>query len=122
MPPLQALLAPVSGYLNVVANASLLEARWCMPLACARYLTISVALLVLLLPPLLLLSARDAWLRPLPVRVAAVAPFLLVPNAEEIWLQTLPCQFELTLCSAIILCLDTAQGAGAVGRRFAVRS
>src|SRR3978361_639414 len=46
MPPLQALLAPVGGYLNIVANASTLAARWLLPLRLAPYLTIAAALAV----------------------------------------------------------------------------
>lgn len=116
MTPLQALLAPVGGYLNLVANLATLSARWLMPLPLAPYLTIAVALLVQLLPPWLLLTARDRWLQPAPVRIAATALLLLVPASEEIWLQTLHCQFELTLCGAIILSLETAPGRAGAAR------
>lgn len=108
MSPLQALLAPVGGYLNLVANASTLAARWLMPLRLAPYLTITVALAFQLVPPLLLLTARDAWLKKVHVRLSGVLLLLLVPASEEIWLQSLHCQFELTLSCAIILTLDTA--------------
>jgi len=110
MSPLQALLAPIGGYLNLVANASTLAARWLMPLRLAPYFTIVVALAFQLLPPLLLLTARDAWLQRLRIRLSGLLLLLLVPASEEIWLQTLHCQFELTLSCAIILALETASG------------
>ena len=110
MPPLQALFASYGGYLNLLANASPLLARWIVPLSLAPYLTITIALLVQLCPPLLLLTARDAWLQPRHVRLAALLLVLTVPACEEIWLQTLHCQFELTLCCAIILSLDVTGG------------
>ena len=110
LPPSRALFASFGGYLNLVANAAPLLARWTLPLALAPYLTIAVGLLFQLCPPLLLLTARDSWLQTRHVRVAALLLVLLVPAAEEIWLQTLHCQFELTLCCAIILALDVTAG------------
>jgi hypothetical protein len=110
MPPAQALFTPFGGYLNLLANAAPLLARWILPLPFAPYLTIAIALLVQLCPPLLLLTARDAWLQPRHIRLAALLLVLLVPASEEIWLQTLHCQFELTLCCAIILSLDITPG------------
>lgn len=108
MSPVQALLAPIGGYLNLVANASTLAARWLMPLRLAPYLTITVALAFQLMPPLLLLTARDVWLQKARVRLSGVLLLLLIPASEEIWLQSLHCQFELTLSCAIILTLDAA--------------
>ncbi len=110
MAPQQALLAPFGGYLNLVANAAALAARWCVPLCDAPFVTVAVGLLFQLCPPLLLLTARDAWLRPALVRAAALLLLLLVPASEEIWLQTLHCQFELLLCCAITLALETETG------------
>lgn len=114
--PLQALLTPYGGYLNLVANAATLAARMVMPLRLAPYLTIVVGLAFQLLPPLLLLTCRDRWLSRLRNRVAALLLLLLVPASEEIWLQTLHCQFELTLCCGIILALETTAGLAAFGR------
>ena len=116
MPPLAALLNPFGGYLNLVANAATLGARWLVPLELAPYFTIGVALLVQLLPPLLLLTARDPWLQNPFTRCAGAFLLLLVPASEEIWLQTLHCQFELTLCCALILCLQTTAGVAGAGR------
>ena len=111
--PLHALAMPVGGYLNLVANAATLAARWFVPVASAPYLTIAVALAFQLVPPLILLTARDAWLRPWPVRLAGVALLLLVPGSDEIWLQTLHCQFELAVACGLILALEVPRG----GRR-----
>lgn len=116
LPPLQALFNPYGGYLNIVANASTLAARWIMPLALAPYLTIAIALLFQLLPPLLLLTARDTWLHSQRVRFAGILLLLLAPGSEEIWLQTLHCQFELTLCCAMVLAMEAPTGRAAAGR------
>ena len=104
--PVSALLMPVGGYLNLVANAATLAARWTMPVTDAPYVTIGVALAFHLVPPLILLTARDAWLQPWPIRLAGLALLLLVPGSDEIWLQTLHCQFELAVACGLILALD----------------
>ena len=110
-PPLAALFAPYGGYLNLVANAASVAARHLLPLRLAPYMTIATGLVFQLVPPLLLLTARDEWLRPAWTRVAGVALILLVPGTEEIWLQSLHCQFELTLGCGMILALGPARGA-----------
>ena len=115
-PPLQALFTPYGGYLNLVANAATLAARVLMPLRLAPYVTISVGLAFQLLPPLLLLTARDAWLGRPRTRIAGVLLLLLVPGSEEIWLQSLHCQFQLTLCCGIVLALEPVAGAACVAR------
>jgi hypothetical protein len=102
-----ALFWSFGGYLNLAANAAALLA-WHLPLALAPYLTITTGLLAQLVPPLILLTARDAWLQPLPIRALALALILLIPGSEETWLQTLHVQFHLTLAAALILGLDTA--------------
>jgi len=113
MPPGQALLNSYGGYLNLIANAATLAARWVLPLRLAPYMTITVSVLVQLCAPLLLMLARDRWLQPVAVRLAGVLLLLLVPSTGEIWLQTLHCQFQLLLCCGIILGLDVAKGRGA---------
>ncbi len=118
LPPAQALFHPFGGYLNLAANAGTLAARWLLPMRLAPYLTIGLALLVQLCPLLLLLTAGDGWLRPRPVRLAAVLLVLFVPAVEEIWLHTLHCQFELALCCGIILALRPAPGWSAAASRL----
>jgi hypothetical protein len=116
MAPASALFTSYGGYLNLIANAATLAARWFVPLPMAPYVTIATGLVFQLCPPLLLLTARDAWLQKLPVRVAGLLLLLLVPASQEVWLQTLHCQFELLLCCAIILACDIATGWRAVLR------
>ncbi len=111
MPPLQALLTPFGGYLNIVASAGTLAARWLVPLADAPYVTIAISLGVQLVPPAILLGARDAWLAPPIVRVVACLLVILVPASEEIWLQTLHCQFQLALASVLIMALAVRRSA-----------
>ncbi len=106
MPPLAALFAPFGGYLNLVANGATVLARWTLPLGYAPYGTIAVALLCQLVPPFVVMTATDGWLRPWRVRAAAVLLILFAANSDEIWLQTLHCQFELTLAAGLILALD----------------
>lgn len=108
--PIRALLTPVGGYLNVVATAATLAARWGPRLELAPYVTITVAWLFQLCPPALLLCARDGWLGDRRVRFAGVLLLLFVPAAEEIWLQTLHCQFELMLSCGILLALAVPTG------------
>lgn len=110
MPPWRAIWTPWGGYLNLVASTATVAARWFLPLRLAPYLTIGVGLLFQLIPPLLLLTARDAWLRDIRIRLAVVLLILLVPCSEEVSLQSLHCQFELTLACGIILALDTCEG------------
>ncbi len=116
MPPLKALFISYGGYLNLIANAATLTARLLMPLSLAPYLTIAVGLAFQLLPPLLLLTARDAWLGGTWTRAAGVLLLLLVPGTEEIWLQSLHCQFQLTLCCGVILALESQNGLAALAR------
>jgi hypothetical protein len=110
LPAWQALWTPFGGYLNIVANLATLVARWVLPLRLAPYATISTGLVFQLLPPLLLLTARDRWLRPWAVRLAGVTLLLLMPASEEIWLQTLHSQFELALCCGILVSLQARRG------------
>jgi hypothetical protein len=113
MPPLRALFNSFGGYLNLAANGATLAARWLLPVRLAPYLTITIALLVQLCPAALLLTARDAWLRPVPMRWAACLLVLFVPAVEEVWLQTLHCQFHLALCAGILLALEPRAGRAA---------
>jgi len=110
MPPWRAIWTPSAGYLNLVANTATVAARWFVPLRFAPYLTIGVGLFFQLVPPILLLTARDVWLQDIRIRLAAVLLILLMPSSEEVWLQTLHCQFHLALSCGIILALDTCEG------------
>jgi hypothetical protein len=116
MKPLQALLTSYGGYLNLAANAASLAARWLLPLRLAPYLTIAVGLLFQLCPLLLLFTARDEFLAPIGIRIAAALLILLIPDEEEVWLQSLHCQFQLALCCGIILALDPVRGLGRLFR------
>lgn len=109
MSPGNALFNSFGGYLNLIANAAPLAARWFLPIAYAPYMTITVALIMQLCPLLLLLISKDVWIQNIWNKIFAVFLILFVPAAEEIWLNSLHCQFQLTLCCAIILALDATR-------------
>lgn len=111
-PAMDALWRSFGGYLNIAANAvALLDARLVranvIPLEWAPYLTMTVALLVQLLPAVILLTARDRWLADRRSVVAALLGIALMPRAEEVFLNILHIQFHLALCVALILAIDT---------------
>lgn len=118
MPPLKALFNSYGGYLNLVANAATLLAYKTTSIAFAPYVTITIGLLFQLLPPFLILTAKDEWLRPPLVRLVAVALLLFVPSSSEVWLQVLHCQFELALASALILSMKAETGKIGILRLF----
>ena len=107
-----ALLTPIGGYLNIVANAAGVLAQL-VPLRDAPFVTIAIALLFQSLPAVVLLSARDLWLRRPFVLLAAVLVVAVPVAADEVWLNSIHSQFHLALADAIILALEPA--AGAVG-------
>ena len=108
-----ALLTPVGGYLNIVANAAGVLAQR-VPLRDAPFVTIAIALLFQSLPAVVLLTARDAWLEPPFVLLGAVLVVAVPAAADEVWLNSIHSQFHLALADAIILALQPATGA--VGR------
>lgn len=106
----QALLQPIGGYLNLVANGAGLLAHHLVPLRLAPFVTTGVALLVQCCPLLVLLSARDRWLQP-PLVLAAATLLLATPAAvDETWLNSIHSQFQLGLADALILALEPVSG------------
>lgn len=108
--PVSAVLQPVGSYLNLAASGAAVVARWSVPLEYAPYVTIAVALVFQLFPPLLLLVARDGWLENWVIRIGGLCLLLLVPGSDEIWLNTLHSQFQLMLCCGLVLALDVPVG------------
>ncbi|AQS84446.1 MAG: hypothetical protein ABF856_12170 [Acetobacter aceti] len=108
--PLEAIFTSYGGYLNLIANASTTAARWLLPMELAPYMTIATGLAFQLLPAFLVLTARDIWLRPPLIRLAALGIMLFTPSSSEIWLQTLHCQFELALACSLIITFETVGG------------
>jgi len=106
MPAWQALWLPYFGYLNLAANAAPIIARALVNLENAPRLITFIGLIFQCCPAILLVCARDAWLRPPLARIAALLLVAAAAQTEEVWLQTLHSQFHLALCAAIILALD----------------
>ncbi len=106
----QALLYPVGGYLNIVANGAGLLAHALVPLRLAPFVTTGIALACQACPLLVLLSARDRWLQS-PVVLGAATLLLATPAAvDEVWLNSIHSQFQLGLANALILALEPAAG------------
>jgi hypothetical protein len=101
-----ALLAPFGGYLNLVANAAPMLARHIVKLEYVPWITELIALIFQCCPAVILATSQDEWLRPPPVRAAAVLLLATAPVTEQVFLHTLHSQFHLALCAALILALD----------------
>ena len=114
LPLWQAVFLPYAGYLNLVATAAPVAVRALVPLEAAPWAITFIGLMFQCCPAILLVCARDAWLRPPLARMAALLLIAAAPQVEEVWLQTLHSQFHLALCAAIILALDVP------GRRLAI--
>ncbi len=118
LPWWQALWAPASGYLNLAANAAGLAARYLFPLHDAPRVTTLVAFAFQALPAVLLVTARDAWLRRPAVLFAAILILAMPPVCDEVWLNTTNSQFHLALAAALCLALEVPIGVGAPARRL----
>ncbi len=104
----EALFHPLGGYINVIASGGTLLARqlvgWgLIPLESAPWVTTLIALAFQMLPAVLIVNARDAWLAPRLAKPAALALIAAAPMAHEVWLHSLHSQFHLTLCVALAL-------------------
>lgn len=112
-----ALAAAPLGYLNLPANlAAWLASR--VPLELAPRVTVSVALLVQMLPALLLLRGGVPGLRAWWQRWLALLLLLVVPPSQEVWLNSVNAQFHLAIAAALVLVAPAGRGVGAVGRRL----
>lgn len=100
---LPALFHSYGGYLNLAANFGGLLAWHVVNLRYAPYATTALAFCIQLLPPVLLLGARSAWLQRPGLMAAALGCLLFAVSADEIWLSSIGSQVHLTLCTALIL-------------------
>ncbi len=106
MPWWRVLLRPENGYLSLYANLSALLARHGAGLEVAPHVTAALALLAQCLPILVLVTARDSWLRPAPAVFACVLLLAMPPLCDEVWLNTANSQFHIALAAALCLALD----------------
>jgi hypothetical protein len=105
-----ALLHPVGGYLNVIANLAGMVAADLVPVEQVRWVGPITGLLFQTIPAILLVTGGFPWLRS---RIAQVCALLLIttaPLALEVWLNSLHPQFHLALCAALILAMPTKAG------------
>jgi hypothetical protein len=113
LPWWQALFKPEVGYLNLPATASPLIARYAVPLEGAPLVTTILALFFQSIPALILVSARDPWLRSPWVLLAALALLATPPGGDEVWINTPTSQFHLAVAAALCLALEVPAQAGA---------
>lgn len=109
MDPWHALLRGYGGYLNIVANAAGLIARYAAPLRDAPLVTTGIGLLFQSLPAIVILTSRATWLRSFRAMLISIIALAAGPATEEVWLQTLHSQNHLALCAALIVCFDDKQ-------------
>jgi len=114
----EALFRAFGGYLNLAANGTTLAdvhlvRAGILPLEFAPYLTMLTALLFQLLPAVLLLTGRGAWLAGRWAILAGLLVIAMAPRTEEVFLDVLHIQFHLALCAALILALDTPRSRAA---------
>jgi hypothetical protein len=108
---IDALLRPFGGYLNLAANGvTLLAARLVqanlLSLENAPYLTMLAGLACQMIPVLVLLTGKSAWLERKDAVVVALFLLVLPPMTEEVFLNVLHIQFHLTLAAALILSVE----------------
>ena len=89
LPWWRALFRPEVGYLNLPANVAGLCARAFVPLEDAPHVTTVIAMALQCLPAVLLITARDGWLRQPVVRAAAVLLLAEPVAGDEVWLNTI---------------------------------
>ena len=117
-PWLSALFYSYGGYMNFGANLAAVVARHLVPLDDAPRVTLVFAMAVQICPALLLLTSRDAWLRPRLALAACLWLLVAAPSAEEVWLNTPNSQFFLALSAALILALAVESGGREIFRRI----
>jgi hypothetical protein len=68
------------------------------------------ALFIQICPALLLITSRCSWLQSAWAITIALLLVLLPPLAEEVWLSPVTSQYHLMVCAALILAFDIATG------------
>jgi hypothetical protein len=110
LPWTQALFWPVGGYLNIAANFAGIIAADMVPLELVRWVGPVFGLVFQMMPAILILSSNFSWLQSRIGLVVALLLIATVPLGEEVWLNSLHPQFHLTLCAALIMAMDPANG------------
>lgn len=116
-----ALFRPFAGYWNLGATAptvlvAQLVKNGVLPLELAPYLTMTLGMLVQILPAILILTGRAEWLSHRVAVCAALLMIAIAPATEEVFFNVIHIQFHLTLCAALILALDVPRSlSGVIG-------
>lgn len=106
LPWWQVLTTQHTGYIDVTASIGMLLATRLASLEDVPLFTVGWAFAVQLLPAILLLTSRSAWLET-PYRYGlALLLIVLPPFTEEIWLNPVTSQYHLMLCVGLILAFE----------------
>jgi hypothetical protein len=105
-----ALLQPHTGYLDIVASATMVVATHMVALEDVPRVSVAVALAVQVLPGLLLVTGGISWLRSPLALGAALLILATTPLAEEVWLSPITSQYHLIVATGIILASEPARG------------
>jgi len=105
------LFLPYAGYLHLFPRLIAGFAQL-VPLAYAPLFFNTAALLVQVVPPLFLCSARMQKLGALPLRASLAFLYIGLPHAEEVWGNLCNSQWHLALLSFLVLIASPPQGRG----------
>ncbi len=110
LPWLEALVQPHTGYLDVVASATMLLATRLVELEYAPVVSLVISLAIQVLPGALLAISQARWLRD-PWRLAgALVMVATVPVSEEIWLSPITSQYHLIIAVGLVLAFEIRRG------------
>ena len=110
LPWWQALVAPHTGYIDMVASTIMLIATRTALLEYAPLVSVALSLAVQCLPAMLLATSRIAWLDKPAHLAVALAMLAFVPLSEEVWLSPITLQYHLIVCVGIVLADQPRRG------------
>jgi hypothetical protein len=106
----EALFQPHGGYLNLISNIAGLVGAHLISLESVRFVGPVVGILFQVLPLLVAATGTLPWLKSRGALFALVLIIGLSPLHDEVWFNSLHPQYQLTLCTGLILAMPLAQG------------